>query len=372
MIIDTEVLQEKCKKILDAIGTKSKIASDTLELEVYEGALYLNATDKEYFVSVKLPLSEPEEFHAVVKASRFLSLISKITTKTITLKVTSNYLSIKGNGNYKEPLIFNGDKLVELSRIEIDNVTTDFTIKNSILQSILKYNGKILYTDGFKKELTDSAFYVDNLGAITLSHSACINSFTLEQPVSLLLSEKLVKLFRLFKSDDIHFTMGFDPRPDGEVQQKVIFADSDVMLTAILTTDTQLISKFPVRGIRARADKVAPYSAVINKDMLLDAIERLSLFSLSDSSVFIRFTADGVFLSPENPEKSDDPVGEEVDFVNVCELLCDTSYLAKFNVEDLIIILETCEDKFLTLSFGDGALSIYKDNIKNMLPECSR
>ena len=366
MVIDTQLLQEKCKKILGALGAKNGIDDDTLELKAVGNVLYMNVTDKTYFVSVQMPLAEPEEFAAVVNATKFLNFISITTTKTITMKTTSNYLQIKGNGNYKLPLIYNGDKLVELPRIEIDNVTSEFNIKNYILQSILKYNDKILYTSGCRLPI----FYVDNKGAITLSRSACINSFELAQPVSLILSEKLVKLFKLFKSEEVSFKMGFDERPDGLTQQKVLFTDGSVVLTAILTTDTQVLNNFPVKGIRDRAERLAPYSAVIDKELLADAIDRLSIFSNIESAVYMKFDKDGVFVSPEKLEGASDPVGEKVDFVNECLLLEDTEYFAKFNVEDLSLILKNWEDKYVTLSFGDKALSISKDNIKNMLPEC--
>ena len=132
MTIDTQLLQEKCKKILEALGAKKGIVVDTLELEVANDALYMNVTDKEYFVSVKLPVETPEEFHAVVNASLFLSLITKMTSKTITMKTTDTILSIKGNGSYKLPLIYEGKNLVELPRITINNVTSEFNIKNAV------------------------------------------------------------------------------------------------------------------------------------------------------------------------------------------------------------------------------------------------
>ena len=117
MIIDTQLLQEKCKKILDALGTKKGIVADTLELEVANGSLYMNVTDKEYFVSVKLPIEDDSPFHAVVPASLFLNLITKTTTKTITMTTTERYLNVKGNGNYKLALIYDGTALVDLPRI---------------------------------------------------------------------------------------------------------------------------------------------------------------------------------------------------------------------------------------------------------------
>ena len=362
MTIDTQLLQEKCKKILEAIGSKKGIVSDTLELETANGALYLNATDKEYFVSVKLPVETAEDFHAVVNASLFLSLITKMTTKTIVMTTTDTALSIKGNGNYKLPLIYNGKALVELPRITINNVTSEFNIKNSVLQSILKYNDKILYTSG----CTFPVFYVDNEGAVTVSRSACINKFTLEQPVSLILSEKLVKLFKLFKSEDIKFTMGFDARADGLSQQKVEFFDGAVKLTAILTTDTQTVSRFPVKAIRNRAEKVAPYSVVIDKELLVSAIDRLALFKDNlELSIHVKFTLDNVVLNDSHKVSE-----ESLNYINSCPTLPEEGYVAKFNVDDLLLILDMCDDKYLTMSFGDKALSIIKDNIQYMLPEC--
>lgn len=362
MIIDTQVLQEKCKKILDAIGAKKGIVSDTLELESANNALYMNVTDKEYFVSVKIPLDSDEEFHAVVNASLFLSLITKITTKTTSMKTSDSALLIKGNGNYKLPLIFDGGSLVELPRITLGNITSEFIIKNSILQSILKYNDKILHTGGCNFPV----FYVDNAGAVTVSHSACLNSFTLEQPVSLMLSESLVKLFKLFKSDSVEFKMSLDSRADGAIQQKVMFFDGDVMLTAILITDSKITKNFPVSAIRRRAEKPAPYSAVIDKDVLIDAIERLALFKDNiDHSVFMNFTLDDVKLTDSHK------VSEEVvDYINNCPTIPEEGYLAKFNVDDIILILDTLEDKYLNISFGDKALTIDRDGIKYMLPEC--
>ena len=362
MVINTQVLQEKCKKILDAIGSKKGIVADTLELETANGALYMNVTDKEYYVSVKIPLDGEGELHAVVNASLFLGLITKITTDSTELKTNDRFLSIKGNGSYRLPLIYDGDKLVELPRIELVNITGEFNIKNSVLQSILKYNDKILYTVG----CSFPVFYVDNKGAVTLSHSACINSFELEQPVSLMLSEKMVKLFRLFRSEDVAFSMSFDARPDGAMLQKVRFFDGEVMLSAILLTDSMLMKKFPVDAIRSRADNQAPYGVVIDKELLIEAIDRLALFKdCLDSSIFMRFSSDGIRLT-DSREVSD----EVVPYVNSCDTLPADGYLAKFNVDDVLVILNNLEDKYINMSFGDKAMTVTRDSIKYMLPEC--
>ena len=38
-------------------------------------------------------------------------------------------------------------------------------------------------------------YYMDERGAVTFTSGACINNFTLEKPVKILLNNKLVKLF---------------------------------------------------------------------------------------------------------------------------------------------------------------------------------
>ena len=126
----------------------------------------------------------------MVEADKFLKLVNKTTTSTINLKVSDNILFVKGNGSYKLPLIADKDgNIIKLQKITITNVTSAFPIKNAILQSILKYNAKIFSTsDGVSQY---PFLYMDGQGAISIVRCACVNSFTLEQPVSLFLTEKL-------------------------------------------------------------------------------------------------------------------------------------------------------------------------------------
>ena len=372
MIIDTSLLQEKCKKILDAIGNKKGIAVDTLELKTEDGNLNLSVTDKEYFLSVQVPVDTTEELHAVVVATVFLKLVATTTTKTISLKVTDNILHIKGNGNYKLPLIVDNrtGELAKLNKITINNVTSQFTIKNSILQSIQKYNAKIFSTGEGQSQFP--FLYVDEQGAITIVRSACVNSFTLEKPVSLFLTETLVKLFKLFKSEDILFTLGFDELPNGILQQKVSFATEGVVLNAILTTSLQITNNFPVAKIRDIANTASPHTAIVSKDSLVGALTRLSLFKSTNPKYenVIRFTfgVDGVKIEDYGQVNS-----ETVYYSNACETLVGVpEYEAAFNIKDVSLILDSCDDEFLTLSFGQKALYITKANIKNIIPELKR
>ena len=147
MFIKTEKLQEVANKILLALDTEST-TGDKLELKVVNSQLQLNVSNREYYAQVIIDNVENEEFKAVVDAKIFFSLVSKITTKDIELKTTTSTLILKANGSYKLPLIYEGNDLVNIGEITIDNPTTTFDIPAETLFSILNYNSKVFLDEG--------------------------------------------------------------------------------------------------------------------------------------------------------------------------------------------------------------------------------
>ena len=148
MILSSKEFKETCSKILIAIS-KSDLddLTGSLELKVEDSNLVLITTNGEYYVTTKFALPEDivlafSDFHATVNASKFLKLVSQLTTEEIELNAKDKYLEIKANGKYKVPFIFEGENLVTLPVIKIDNVTSSFDISNDILNSITIYNSK--------------------------------------------------------------------------------------------------------------------------------------------------------------------------------------------------------------------------------------
>ena len=143
MILRSEDLKALCTKILSAVDSNElSIVTETLQLKTEGQFLFVSVTNKEYYAQVKVDIDEVVEFHATVNANLFLKLISQITTDTIELIVKENSLIVKGNGTYNLPLIFDGDKLLELPQIVINNPTCELNITSDILNSILLYNSK--------------------------------------------------------------------------------------------------------------------------------------------------------------------------------------------------------------------------------------
>ena len=147
MIFRINEFKESCNNLSTLDSKNITIYNDVLELKIISNSLVMSIANKEYFVSVSIPVENADNsFHATVNANLFLKLISKITTDTVELNIEGTNLLINGNGKYTIPMIFDSEKLLVLDEISINNVKTKFTISGDILSNI--YNTANLLTIG--------------------------------------------------------------------------------------------------------------------------------------------------------------------------------------------------------------------------------
>lgn len=365
MIINSEKLKSVSQKILTAVDSNElSILTETLELKSTNNILYMNVTNKEYYARIKLELTDSEDFHATVNANLFLKLVAQITTTDIELSVNNNYLLVKGNGEYKLPLIFDNNALLELPEIKINNPVKTFNISTDILDSILTYNSKELLRGTISKPV-QKLYYIDNQGAITFTSGACVNSFTLTEPIKILLNNRIVKLFKLFDNGDVKFTLGYDNISDDIIQTKVKFETSDIVLTAIISCDDTLLNSVPVSGIRNRANNNYEFSVNIDKNLLLQTINRLMLFTAVKNTVkpysLFRFEPNQVIVYDVDKDNN-----EKIPYTNSIS----GTYEATLDIVDLKAVLDNCSEQYITLNFGDHqAVILARGNIKNVIPE---
>lgn len=371
MILNTQELRNVTDKILMAVDTSEiSTITETLQLEMVDETLTIAVTNKEYYATVKIYVGYREDFYATVNANLFLKLIAQTTSEEIELTTNDKYLLIKGNGSYKLPLIYDDDELLTLDKIEIYNPTCDMEISSSILQSILKYNSKEL-SKGIISKPVQKYYYMDEQGCLTFTTGACVNKFTLPKPVKLLLNAKLVKLFKLFTEDNVKFTLGYDSLSNNIIQTKVRFEDSKISITAILSCDDTMLNSVPVNNIRGRADAIYPYSITVDKNLLMQAINRLTLFnknikvSGSNVATFI-FNSSNVEIRDSREENL-----EIINYLNSDKALEDNPYEAKLDLNDIKLTLSICDESTLTIKFGTGgAFVIARTNILNVIPQC--
>ena len=370
MILNVEQLQNVCKDILPAVDSfELSTLTETLQLHVENNILYLAVTNREYFVKVRLDVTEPNDFNATVNANLFLKLVAQTTCDTIELTVTDKTLNFRGNGNYKLPLIFDGEALLQLPEIVIKNPTVDFDISSEILESIYNYNTKQLSMNaGSISKAVQKMYYVDEQGCITFTLGACVNNFTLPKPVKVLFNQRLVKLFKLFKEGSVHFTLGYDAISNTITQSKINLKNDHISITAILSCDDTMINSVPASIIRQRASANYPYSVTVNKKSLMDMANRMKLFINTGVGVAnyakLTFNNSTMTISDVSGENA-----EVLTFDNELTNIQDP-YTMCVDLNDLLGVLDTCSLAHVNINFGDSqALTISRGEVINVIPE---
>ena len=348
---------------------------ELVELSTEGNTLKLSVTNNEYYVSTLFNLEEAEDMKATINASLFLKLISQITTETLEIIKKDNYIQINANGKYKIPIIFSNDKMMELPKIDIMNPTVNMELDTEILRSILQYNSKELQKGVISNGEIQKLHYVDEQGAVTFTTGACVNNFTLSKPIKILLNNKIVKLFKLFDSETVDFTLGYDALSNDIIQTKIKIASNNVVLTAILNCDNSLLKMIPTDKIRNRANTVYPYTINVSKNGLLQAISRLMTMIMPNkakSSDPSQFQPTAKFVFSKDKVTIWDLGEENCEEVIITNYNGENDYTALFNLNDVKLTLDTCIEPYLAISFGDSeAMVISRLNILNVIPECS-
>lgn len=367
MIVETKMFKEACSKVLQAVA-RSELTpiTETLELKtVKEGPnnlLLLNVTNREYFVSIKFFMDHEEDFHATVNASTFLKLVAQMTSDKLELKCTEKYVSIKGNGSYRVPLIFDGEELLDLPPIIIENVLSSFDISTEILRSIIKYNSRRLAKKTFAQDI-QTTYYVDQQGCITFASGACVNNFELAQPVKFLLSDAVVRLFKLFDSDEVHFCMGVDPLTDSLMQTKVSFFTDQITLTALAPVIN--IESMPTAAVRQAANTAYAQTIVLNREALQQALSRLLVISSGAKFAYGIFTLTADELIIEDLQKNN---SEVLKYQNGSFVRDSYSFVQELNT--LKQLVSDWSEGYLTLCCGNShMIAIKRGKVVDVLPE---
>lgn len=374
MILKTKNFQEAANKILVAVGLDK--ASANLELAAKDTALYLRVTNREYYVAVKFDLENPTEFRAVVDANLFLNLISGISTEEFELEIKDTVVVVKaGKSSYKLAMIYENDQLMKLPIIKLDpeQITVSMNISNDILMSILNVNSREVQK-AKKVEVNELQryYYIDETGCFTFTTGACINAFTLEKPIKLLLTDKVVKLFKLFGSDAF-LSYGHIVNADNSLQPIVVFQTEDVYVATRLLSDETCIQKVkaPCDAMKALAKEVYEHNLVLSATDLSAAISRLLMFHKNSSA-----KADLSFV-PASVEFSNteftisDLSGDNKEVVTI-ENGSSTvgGYSMGVNLIDLKAVLDSCKNEHITVNCGNHkSIIICRANISNVIAE---
>ena len=374
MIIQTKEFKDVANTILAAISSDKNVAN--VEIIAKDKAISLNATNKEWFVSVKYNLTEDINFRAVVNANTFLGLVTGITADAFEVEASEQDLTIKvGKSSYKIPLIYDNDKLMTLPVIRLVNDTVNMGISNDILMSILNVNSKeIQKTKGIDPAKIDELqklYYLDENGCFTFTTGACVNSFKLEKPIKLLLSDRIVRLFKLFKTD-VNFMYGTDALPNGFLQSKAVFYNDTTYLAAIVNSDDVMLRKIqgPINLIKQFMADSYQNRVIVSATELSNAINRIITFNKNCNKELNTFELKGICtFSGDDMVITDENGNVEYVKTNTGSII-DGSYAMKLNLADLKFILDSCKNEAITLNCGNHrSVMLVRGDITNVIPE---
>lgn len=374
MILKTKTFQEAANKILVAVGLDRSAAN--LELAAKDTALYLRVTNREYYVAVKFELESPTEFRAVVDANLFLNLISGINTEDFELTIKDTHVAVKaGKSSYKVAMIYENDQLMKLPVIKLDaeQVTINMPVTQDILMSILNVNGKeVQKAKKLDVNELQRYYYVDETGCFTFTTGACVNSFTLEKPIKLLLTDKVVKLFKLFNSD-VWLSYGHLVNADNSLQPIVVFQTEDVYVATRLLNDETCIHKIkaPCDAMKNLIKETYDHNLVLSASDLSAAIGRLLMFHKNSSAkADLSFVPATVAFNAADFTISD-VSGDNVEVITI-ENGSSTpgEYTMGVNLIDLKSVLDSCKNEHITMNCGNKkSIIINRGTISNVIAE---
>lgn len=373
MIISTKDFKEVANTIL--LATDLDKVNARLELVTKKGNLYLNTTNKEFYAAVKFPLTEEvSDVRAVVDATTFLNLVSGITAEEFELLIDDQKVVIKvGRSNYKIPMIFENDQLIILDPIKIGNVTVEMPISLDILKSILNVNSKELLKlkNAVVANEAQKLYYLDETGCYTITTGACKNSFQLEKPIKLLLNDRIVKLFKLFK-DDPYLSFGYDQVANGTSQSKITLQTENVYMAALVTCDDAIINQFSraINLLKGVIEDKYDNKVVVDSNEFGAAINRLMQFAKNTNKDLNVNTMQGIFTFKNNEMLITDTTNN-VDTVEIeNESQVSEDYQMTVNLSFIKSVLDSCKNEHITMNFGNHkAIIINHGLITNYIPE---
>lgn len=374
MILKTKTFQEAANKILVAVGLDRAAAN--LELAAKDTALYLRVTNREYYVAVKFDLQEPTDFRAVVDANLFLNLISGINTEEFELTVKDNYVLVKaGKSNYKLAMIYENDQLMKLPVIKLDKdqVTIDMSIAQDILLSILNVNGKeIQKAKRLDVNELQRYYYIDETGCFTFTTGACVNSFSLEKPIKLLLTDKVVKLFKLFETD-AWMSYGHQVNKDNSLQPIVVFQTESVYVASRLLNDDTCIQKIkaPCDAMKNLIKEPYDHTLVLSASDLAAAINRLLMFYKNSSAKADLSFVPALVDFTETELSISDLSGDNKEIITIENgSATPGNYSMGVNLIDLKSVLDSCKNEHITVNCGNHkSIIVNRGTISNVIAE---
>lgn len=268
--MNTAKMNSILSRLSKGVGS-SKILPITeyLKMELVEGDLTIVATDSANFIEYFEKGIEGQDGTAIVQADKLIKLVSKTTKQQVSFELKDTHLEVKGNGVYKVELF----ETSEYPTYEFEHTIAGTTIKSATLKKVFGINKSAIATD-----LLMPCFTGYNLGDTAITTDGvkmCLNETSILGDKRALIPQKLAELLHVISSEDVYI------QKDGN---KLLFSAESI---TVFGTELDGLAEYP--DISAVTELVYENNATVNRQQLLDALDRLSLFVDNTTNFGVRF-----------------------------------------------------------------------------------
>lgn len=334
LTIKTTTLQEMvAKSIKGASNNKMIPITSLMEISSDIAGLTLTTTDATNWLKISNNKSDGTVFYVVVPVDIFSKLVSKTTSENITLTLKENSLEVKGNGTYSIdlPLDENGN-LIRFPSLSFENISADGNIKTADVKKILNYN-RVALAETMEVPCLTGYYCGKDAVISTDSFKVCNNKVQLLHKPALIPTE-LMNLLAIVDEEEIIVNR------DGS---KILFQTPTVAISGV---ELEGIEDYPIDAIDSFINTEFTSNCVLNKQALLNVLDRLSLFiaSYDNNTLSMVFTNEGVIISSKRTNGTELIKYENVE--NFKDFVCN------IDIELFRSQVHAQEGEFVNLWFG--------------------
>ena len=342
MKVNTQILKDMLSKVNGCKPSNILEITNYYQLQTIDNGIALSATDGVNYITVKHEAQCDQDIDVIVKGDQFSKLIMKTTKDTVDLKVTENYLQVKGNGTYKVEIVsdeiypapeFEGDKIYKVSYDTLSKAITGG--KNA------KSN---VPTDGVLFSYLIRNKFVITADAIKV-YSRDIEGKGLED-LEILIPPTLANLLLVLDVEQVQLVVNEDVTTLQAIGDNVVITGA-------------LADEYPnVEPLLA-----GEYPNVVELDVkqVLEALDRLNLFiGLYDKGIIdLVFTDETLTLAT---------VGKSVETVPYIHPIGDVEFTVSVNSAYLKDLFSAAEGSNIKLCFGyDETIKLITDDSTMLL-----
>ena len=276
-------------KFQDMVSRASKGASENkliaitsmICIELKDNVLTLTTTDTANYLKVIADKVEGDDMYAVVNVDLFSKLIAKMTSESITIKMTENSLEVKGNGTYNIPLETDEDGPVQYPAYKFEKKGEPETIHLTSIKNIIAIN-KAAVAKSFDTPCL-CGYYMGDRIITTDGDVICFNDMKIFKDAALI-SPEMMSLLSLNTEEKINCYRDKDA---------FLFETPNIVIYGVAHDG---IEQFPVEEIQTYLDEEFSSMCKLPKMLMQNVVDRLSLFidQYDNNGAYFTFTKEGV------------------------------------------------------------------------------